>query len=193
VLGGIVRGRKTTLRTPREEDLAAVNAWVADMRVRREGQLWGEPATQATWKDRFTEASKDPHLVVWTIEAEGRAVGIARVEMDRAGARGHVQELTIDPERWGDGLGGDAALALHRYLFDYLDWKVCNAELAADNDRGLRLASRLGYREFGRGHSVYYRDGRYSDDVWLRFDRERWDERWASEREYAPFPEGITR
>jgi RimJ/RimL family protein N-acetyltransferase len=193
VLGGTIRGKIVSLRTPREGDLAFVNALVSDPRVRREGQLWGEPATEVTWKERLAEAAKDQDTVVWAIDDGGKAVGIARAGVERGDRKGHIQELTIDPERWGRGLGTDAAIALHRYFFDYLDWRVCGAELAADNARGLRLAARLGYSEFGRGHSVYYRDGAYADGVWLRFDRAAWDERWAGEREYAPFPEGITR
>jgi RimJ/RimL family protein N-acetyltransferase len=193
MFGGVVRGKTVALRTPREEDLAFVDRLAADMRVRQEGQLWGEPATMATWKARFTEAAADKDGVVWTIESDGKQVGIVRVGLERGDRKGHIQELTIDPEQRGRGLGFDAALALHRYFFDYLDWKNCNAELAADNARGLRLAARLGYTEFGRGHAVYFRDGTYTDDVWLRFDRATWDERWSAEREYAPFAPGIER
>ena len=193
MLGGTIRGKRISLRTPREGDLSLVGRLAADLRVRREGQLWAEPATGATWKSRLTEAAADNDAVVWTIEADTRPVGLARAGIERGDRKGHIQELTIDPELWGRGLGSDAALALHRYFFDYLDWKSCNAELAADNARGLRIAARLGYREFGRGHSVYYRDGSYTDDVWLRFDRKTWDERWSGEREYPPFAEGIER
>jgi len=194
VLGGTIRGKIVSLRTPREDDLLFVNALVSDLRIRREGQLWAQPAALLTWKERLAEAAKDQDTVIWAIDdGGGKTVGIARAGVERGDRKGHIQELTIDPERWGRGLGGDAALALHRYFFDYLDWRVCSAELAADNARGLRLAARLGYREFGRGHAVYFRDGAYTDGVWLRFDRETWDERWAGEREYAAFPEGIER
>ena len=191
MLGGTIRGKRATLRTPREDDLAFVARLVADLRVRREGQLWGQPASLATWRDRLKEAAGDNETVVWIVEAEGHAVGLVRIGIEHGDRRGYIQELTIDPEKWGRGLGTDTALALHRYLFDYLDWKHCNAELATDNARGLRIAARIGYTEFGRGHAVYYRDGVYTDDVWLRFDRATWDARWQSEREYPPFAEGI--
>lgn len=195
MLGGIVRGKLVTLRTPREEDLAFVNSLMADMRVRREGQLWGEPATLATWTERLKEAAKDQHGILWAIEAEGRAVGIVHVAWESEEPRiVDVDQLVLDPAEWGRGLGTDAALALHRYLFDYLDRRSCVAELAADNARGLRIAEKLGYREFGRGHEVYFRDGAHADKVYLRMDRETWDERWsASEREYPPLAEGIER
>lgn len=187
-----MRGRLVTLRGPTEEDLPLVNGWMADARVRREGHLWGEPATLATWKERFREAAKDKG-VLWTIESDGRAVGLARIDFgDEDALHADVRHLVVDPEVWGRGLGGDAALAVHRFVFDYLDRRgSCVVELAADNARALRVAERLGYREFGRGHDVYYRDGRYADQLWLRLDRETWNERWsATEREYEPLPEG---
>jgi RimJ/RimL family protein N-acetyltransferase len=67
---------------------------------------------------------------------------------------------------------------------------VCAIDLPADNERGLRVAAKLGYREFARGHDAYYHDGLWVDQVSLRFDRSVWDERWgATEREYSPIPE----
>jgi len=44
--------------------------------------------------------------------------------------------------------------------------------LRADNVAALRIAERLGYTEFGRGHEVRYRDGAYVDEVWLVMQRE---------------------
>jgi RimJ/RimL family protein N-acetyltransferase len=193
VLGGIVRGKTTTLRTPREDDLEAVNAWMADVRVRREGQLWGEPATLATWKERLNEVAKDKFTVLWIVEADGRPMGMAKTDLGWHDPIVVMDKFVLDPGVWGRGYGWDAALALHRYAFDYLTKTRAYLELAADNAAALRLADRLGYREYGRGHEVYYRDGTYTDDVWLHFERSTWEERWSNEREYPPFPDGITR
>jgi len=46
----------------------------------------------------------------------------------------------------------DAALALHRYLFDYLDLRLVTTELRADNEAALKIATKLGYTEFAHGH-----------------------------------------
>lgn len=195
MLGGIVRGKKTQLRTPVEADLPVFNSLMADMRVRRGGHLWEEPAWIDTWKERLKEAAKAERMVLWTIEAEGRPAGVTRVENWTEPAQGaSLQIFVIDPELWRRGYGWDAALALHRYLFDYLDKKVIESTMPADNAGGRRIAERLGYTTFGHGHAVYYRDGAYVDQLSMRYDRPAWDERFgASEREYAPFPEGITR
>lgn len=194
MLGGIVRGKKVTLRTPKEDDLAFIDRLMADMLVRRGGHLWDEPATPATWTERLKEIAKEPGAVLWTIEADGAPIGFAQASWHHDVGHCDVGPLVIDPARWRNGFGTDAAIAVHRYLFDYLDKRTAAVELPADNAPGLRIAEKLGFTEFGRGHDVYYRDGAYTDKVFLRFDRAVWDEKWGtSEREYEPLPEGIER
>lgn len=194
MLGGIVRGKTVTLRTPTEADLPLVNGWMADMDVRRGGHKWDEPAALETWKERFKEAAKAERSALWTIAAEGRAVGVTQVEFWREPQAGaSLSFFVLDPDAWRRGLGSDAALALHRYLFDYLDLKVVGATLPSDNAGGVRIAERLGYKTFGHGHDVYWRDGGYADQLEMRFDRAVWDERWSGEREYAPLTADVTR
>lgn len=194
MLGGIVRGKTTTLRVPTEADLPLVNAWMADLRVRRGGHKWDEPAWIDTWKERFKEAAKAERTVLWAIQAEGRCTGVAQIEMWRENPIGaSIRFFVIDPAVWSRGFGWDSALALHRYLFDYLDLKIVGSTIPADNGGGVRIAERLGYTTFGHGHEVYYRDGAYADQLAMRFDRAVWDERWSGEREYAPLAADVTR
>lgn len=193
-LGGIVRGSRTTLRTPIEADLSTIARWMADLRVRHAAGVWHEPAMPATWKERFTEQTKEKGSVLWAIEADATLVGLARVSWGWEPRRdsAHVDHFVIDPESWHRGLGSDAALALHRYLFDYLDLRRVTIELQADNTHARRIADRLGYVEFQHGHEARYRDGAYVDEVMLLMERSAWDERWgAAYREYAPL--GSTR
>ncbi len=188
-LGGIIRGKRTTLRTPVEEDLPAYSKWMADLRVRHASEVWHEPAMPATWKERLKEQAKEQRVVLWSIETDGRLIGLARARIGGLeGAPGaHFQRFILDPEEWRKGYGWDAALALHRYFFDYLDLKRVGAELRADNVAALRIAEKLGYTEFGRGHQVHYRNGGYVDDVWVLVERATWDEGFGkTEREYVP-------
>ncbi|HEV8669388.1 MAG TPA: GNAT family protein [Candidatus Limnocylindria bacterium] len=193
-LGGTIRGKRTTLRAPNEDDLAAYSRWMADMRVRRLCAPWHQPAMPATWKERLTEQAKDQRGVLWSIEADSHVVGLVRARVGgvESGPNAHLQHFILDPEEWRKGYGWDAALALHRYFFDYLDLKRVGTELRADNAAALRIAERLGYTEFARGHQVHYRDGGYVDEAWIVMERAAWDERFGtSEREYVPF--GATR
>lgn len=184
-LGGVIRGTRTVLRTPTEADLATFNRWMADLRVRHAHRVWHEPAMPATWKERFTEQTKQENSVLWSIEADGKLVGLVRFEFgwnDRT--FGWIDQLVIDPDLWRKGYGGDAAFALHRFLFDYLDLRRVNATMRADNAAGAAIAKRLGHAEFARGSEVFYRDGGHVGEIWLLLERAAWNERYGSEREY---------
>jgi RimJ/RimL family protein N-acetyltransferase len=194
-LGGTIRGKKTTLRLSAEADLDAYNRWMADMRVRRAHRVWHEPAMPATWKERFKETAKDKMGVLWSIEAEDNLVGLVAGSFWSITESGFtLRQFLIDPEEWRKGYGFDAALALHRYLFDYLDMLRVGVELRADNLPALRIAERLGYVEYARGHEVHYRDGAYVDEIQLFMGKDAWQEKWgATEREYAPLAADATR
>jgi RimJ/RimL family protein N-acetyltransferase len=185
-LGGTIRGKTTTLRLPIEADLETYNRWMADMRVRHAHRVWHEPAMTATWKERFKETAKDKQGVLWSIDAGERLIGFVLGHLWPMGNGFDVNHFVVDPDEWRKGYGFDAALALHRYLFDYLDLRLAAAEFRADNAAALKIATGLGYTEYAHGHEVHYRDGAYVDELKLRMDKETWQERWSAEREYPP-------
>jgi RimJ/RimL family protein N-acetyltransferase len=194
-LGGTIRGKKTTLRVPTEADLETYNRWMADMKVRRAHRVWHEPAMPATWKDRFKEIAKAKMDVLWSIDAGDQLIGLAAGSFWSVTELGFtLRQFLIEPAQWRKGYGFGAALALHRYLFDYLDLPRVGVELRADNVAALRIADRLGYVEYARGHEVHYRDGSYVDEIQLFMGKAAWQERWsATEREYAPLAPDATR
>ena len=194
-LGGTIRGKTTTLRLPVEADLDEYNRWMADMRIRHAHGVWHEPAMPATWKERFKETAKERNAVLWSIDAANRLVGLAAGNFWSPTEPGFsLRQFVIDPDEWRKGFGFDAALALHRFLFDYLDLRRCGLELRADHTAGLRIADRLGYAEYARGHEVHYRDGAYVDEKQLFMNKDAWLERWGeTEREYPPVAADATR
>ncbi|HEV8536805.1 MAG TPA: GNAT family protein [Candidatus Limnocylindria bacterium] len=193
-LGGTIRGKKTTLRLPVEADLETYNRWMADLRVRRAHPVWHEPAMPVTWKERIKQTAGDKWAVLWSIETEKRLIGLAAGSFWSLTEPGFtVRQFLIDPDEWRKGYGSDAAIALHRYLFDYLDLRRSAVEIHSDNAAALRIAERIGYAEYARGHDVHYRDGAYVDEVQLVMPKETWHERWNAEREYAPVAPDATR
>src|SRR5712691_7185439 len=144
-LGGTIRGKKAALRLPVETDLDAYNRWMADMRVRRAHRVWHEPAMPGTWKEHLKATAKEKMDVLWSVEADTRLVGLAIGSFWSPTEPGFtLRQFVIDPDHWRKGYGFDAALALHRYLFDYLDLRRAGVEVRADNVAGLRIAERLG-------------------------------------------------
>ncbi len=191
MFGGIVRGKTTTLRVPAEADLDAHKRWAADMRVRRAGPIgrWHEPAASETWKERWTEQAKDKTSVLWSIDADDTLAGYVRLSFEGAPHADKVliEQFVIDPDRSGKGYGWDAALALHRWIFDFMHLRMAVVDrIAADDTGRQRILEKLGYERFGHGHRVYYRDGAYVDQYLYQMELATWDERWANEREYQP-------
>ncbi|MDQ6859111.1 MAG: GNAT family N-acetyltransferase [Chloroflexota bacterium] len=191
MFGGTVRGKTVTLRVPVDADLAAHKRWSADMRVRRAGPIgrWHEPAAGETWKERWTEQAKDRSSVLWSIAVGDRLVGYARIEFDGAPHADGISldQFVIDPDDARKGYGWDAALALHRWAYDFMNLRMTATDRIAGDDIGRqRILEKLGYVRFGHGHSAYYRDGGYADQYHYQMDRETWNERWPGEREYPP-------
>lgn len=198
MFGGTVRGRITTLRMPVEADLDAHKRWAADMRVRRAGPIgkWHEPAASATWTERFTEQAKDKTSVLWSIDAGDTIIGYARLRFLGAPHAQLVglEQLVIDPDRERQGHGWDAALTLHRWIFDFMHLRMSVTDHIAADDLGRqRILEKLGYVQFGHGHDVYYRDGAYVDQYLYQLEREIWEARWPNEREYPPLGEETER
>jgi RimJ/RimL family protein N-acetyltransferase len=194
MFGGTVRGKTTTLHVPEDPDLEAHKRWAADMRVRRAGRIgrWHEPAATATWKERWTEQAKDRTSVLWSIRAGETIVGYARIQFE-GGPHAEVigiQQFVIDPEQQGKGYGWDSALALHRWIFDFMNMRMAATDRIAADDKGRqRILEKLGHVRFGHGHAVYYRDGAYVDQFLYQMERDTWNERWPDEREYPPLGE----
>ena len=191
MFGGIVRGRTTTLRVPAEADLDTHKRWAADMRVRRAGPIgrWHEPAASETWKERWTEQAKDKTSVLWSIDADDTLAGYVRLSFEGAPHADKVliDQFVIDPDRSRKGYGWDAALAVHRWIFDFMHLRMAVVDrIAADDVGRQRILEKLGYERFGHGHRVYYRDGAYVDQYLYQMELATWDERWANEREYQP-------
>ncbi len=186
-----MRGKRTTLRLPVEEDLAAHQRWAADPRLRRAGPVgrWHEPAMSATWKERFVEQAKDKGSVLWSIDAGDALIGYARLGLEESPPADIVQllQLVIDPGQQYLGLGWDAGLALHRWIFDFMHLRMASVDhIAADDAGRRRILEKLGYQQFGHAHSIYYRSGAYIDGYLYQMEIDAWDARWGAEREYAP-------
>jgi RimJ/RimL family protein N-acetyltransferase len=198
MFGGVVRGKTTTLRLPVEKDLDAHKRWSADMRVRRAGPIgrWHEPAASETWKERWTEQSKDKISVLWSIYAGDELVGYIHLSFEGAPHSDKVliDQFVIDPDHAGKGYGWDAALALHRWIFDFMHLRMAVVDrIAADDIGRQRILEKLGHERFGHGHHVYYRDGAFVDQYLYQMELETWDARWSSEREYQPLGDEKTR
>ena len=162
-----MRGKRTVLRTPVEDDLASYSRWMADLRVRHASQIWHEPAMPATWKERLKEQARARVcLVDRARDALGR-LGACRISM--APPR-EPPALLLDPEV-AQGPAGRGARPSPLF-FDYLD-RNAGRRLRADQVAALRIAEKTA-TTFSSRATIPYRERCIRDRsaVMLR----RWDE-----------------
>ncbi|HVM63645.1 MAG TPA: GNAT family N-acetyltransferase [Acidimicrobiales bacterium] len=87
----------------------------------------------------------------WRVAGDRAVIGYAIT--GRAGRRGYLQRLAVDPDRAGYGVGAALVLDGLRWLKRWrVDRAVVNTQL--DNERALRLYERLGFRRQPLGLSV---------------------------------------
>src|SRR2546428_3433872 len=99
-LGGTIRGKKTRLRMAEEADLEGYARWMPDPRVRRAQEGWHEPAMPATWKQRLKDVAKEKRAVLWSIEADGRLIGLAAGDLWSMGNGFSLNQPVLAPDEW---------------------------------------------------------------------------------------------
>jgi len=87
----------------------------------------------------------------WRVAGDGAIVGYAIT--GRAGRRGYLQRLAVDPDRSGKGIGAALVVDGLRWLRRWrAEQAIVNTQL--DNERALGLYERLGFRRQPLGLSV---------------------------------------
>lgn len=135
----LVRGRLTTLRPARAQDVDRLVAWHADRDVSR---YWdGETFTRAEMEARFAR----PDVDAWIVEENGEPVGYLQTHPEGL-------DMFLIPSARGRGLGPDAARAMAQHLIDDRGYARVTVDPYERNERAIRSWRRAGFVEISRGH-----------------------------------------
>jgi ribosomal protein S18 acetylase RimI-like enzyme len=100
----------------------------------------------------LTDAIRATPQARWRVADKGSTV-IGYAITGRAGRRGYLQRLAVDPEHGGGGVGGALVIDGLRWLKRWrVEQAVVNTQL--ENDRALQLYERLGFHRQPLGLSV---------------------------------------
>jgi RimJ/RimL family protein N-acetyltransferase len=170
----ILRGRRVTLRRPRDEDFHARLRLGADPDIIR---MYGgsrdemRPVTEADAKRWVQQLRKQDYA--WIIETDAL---IGHVRLDRVDLRDKRASLAIgieDKTQLGKGLGTEAVSLVLRYAFDVLDLHRISVRVIAYNARAIRAYEKCGFAVEGREREAALVDGEWHDDVMMAIlDRE---------------------
>ncbi|WP_229783640.1 GNAT family N-acetyltransferase [Deinococcus sedimenti] len=169
-----------TLRGRRPRDLPVLTRWLTDPDA--EWRQWDAPYLP-TWDttvnlQRYAQSlsTRPPSPNERVVVAGGVVVGMVnRAEEDPAGSGWwDLGILIYDPALWGRGLGSRALGLWVQATLDETDAHVLTFSTWGGNERMIRAAVRLGFREAGRVREAREVNGQRFDAVRLDLLRREW-------------------
>lgn len=166
MFGPVLRGSRVTLRPPDDSDPARFVEWFADTEATRYilHRFGMAQSQEEEWFKRIGESAND---LIWTIEAEGRAIGTTGLHgIDWLNSHAETGTFIGDKTAWRKGYGSEAMALRTDYAFRWLDLHKLTSGAVYENEPSKRALVKAGYREIGRYREQIYREGKWHD-LWL--------------------------
>jgi UDP-4-amino-4,6-dideoxy-N-acetyl-beta-L-altrosamine N-acetyltransferase len=169
-------GKRIRLRAIELEDLPLLQKWRNDPQV-YQYFYEHEPLSlvmQRKWFESFLQRNDEKLWIIETIS--GEAIGtIGLVHLDWRNRKAELGRILIYPEehRHG-GYGSEAESLLLTYAFDHLNLNRLCAEVFADNEKGIHVHRRFGFKQEGVFRQYVFKNGAFRDVVYLALLREEY-------------------
>ena len=168
MLGTILAGDRIRLRAPALEDLPVFARWFADPEVTRYllRRYPPSPAQELAWFESMATSEKD---LVWAVAIkEGEllvgAIGLHRIDWQHRHA--WIEIVLGDRSAWGKGYATEAMRLVTHHAFHELGLEKVLASVYGGNERSVRMAETLGYRQCGLLRRNAFFAGEWHDE-WL--------------------------
>jgi RimJ/RimL family protein N-acetyltransferase len=166
---GLLQSERLRFRIPAEEEYELLHTWWLDPTV-----MMLQSVGAALLKDRDSIVEM---FRAWSRNTEnGFGYAIALKETNQL--IGHVAlwgitvkdqcanlGIILNPQLWGQGYGKESLILVLRYSFQELNLHRIQLEVLADNTRAIRCYSNAGFRQEGLRRQVYFRGGKWRDQI----------------------------
>lgn len=169
-----------TLREQRSEDAHTLWRWTHGEQS-PEWQRWDGPyfprAAPLTWEAyQARETVHHPNRRVIALGDECIGMVTRHEEDPQGGGWWELGIVIFDPRHWGGGRGGEALRQWTTLTFGGTDAHVITLSTWSGNERMVRSAVRVGYRECARVPEARSWNGRRWDSVRLAVLRRDWED-----------------
>jgi RimJ/RimL family protein N-acetyltransferase len=173
--GPVIEGKLLRLRPPMPDEAAEITKWFEDMEVTRFLKLRKPPSVEME-KEFLDRTARDPNVIWWTVEHDGRLVGATGIHgIDWASGFGTTGTVLADKSVWGKGLGRELMQLRAEYAFMQTTLRTLRSGYIEGNTASARAQKSAGYKEVGRWHDDAFVDGRWLDHVLTELRREDWE------------------
>jgi RimJ/RimL family protein N-acetyltransferase len=176
-----LRGKRIIMRPPLRSDLSLLIKWINDPEVRpflKNARPVSEKMKEE-WLERQSSSQQD---IILIIVLEGRPIGnIGLYDINWVDRRATTGSIIGEKDCRGKGYGTEAKMLLLEYAFNTLNLRRIGSSVIAFNKRSFNCLKSCGYQEDGVRRKVFYRNGKYWDEILLVCFKRDWQKKW---REY---------
>lgn len=118
-------------------------------------------------KDWITNASKngDVNFAIVEKKTDELIGNCSLMKLDRINRRCTIGIFIGDEENRNKGYGVEALELLLNYAFNFQNMHNINLYVFSFNERAIKCYNKIGFKEYGRRHEIYFLDGKYYDIV----------------------------
>ncbi len=174
MFGPIIKGRLVTLRPPRAEDAVMMVTWFEDVEITRFMKLQFPPSLdgEKEWLEKMAKGADD---IIWAIEMSNRLIGVTGIhKINWPQQRAGTGTVIGDKSAWGKGIATEVMALRTRFAFTQLPLRKLHSSVIEGNEASLRAQHKAGYREVGRYHEHWFRDGRWRDEILTEVLKSDW-------------------
>ena len=173
--GPVLQGKVVRLRPPTPDDIPAMLKWFEDLEVTRFLMVNMPPSLEAE-KEWFDKMGRDPNVIYWVVEHEGRAVGGTSInQIDWKNAHGLTGTVIGDKTAWRKGLGRELMQLRAHYAFTHTPLRKLKSGYIDGNEASARAQKAAGYKEIGRLREEQFGDGKWRDMILTELLRSDWE------------------
>jgi len=149
-------------------DLEIYTKWLNDYEVSGNlGLHWLTLSLNSEQKALEQMTSEGPNFAIVLLDNDTLIGNISLNEIDQISRRADVGLFIGEPENRGKGYGAEAIRLIIEYGFQTLNLHNIKLRVHADNPRGIACYKKVGFREFGRRREAHFKNGRYTDVVYM--------------------------
>jgi len=176
-----LRGKKVILRPfNKATDLEAFWRWINDPE-NNQFMTANKPIPMVQEERWFDEQPRRNAIALAIETKDGQLIGnMGLHKIDWVSRFATTGAMIGEAEFRGKGYGTDAKMVLLNYAFNRLNMRKIMSQVLDFNGRSLRYSEKCGYREEARLKEMYFRDGKYCDEVILSVTKEEWLPFWQA-------------
>lgn len=173
----MLKGEKVVLRALEKSDMPVLHEFVNDLQTHllADDDIF-VPQTHEQVEKIFEEMAKNPELIPFGIEADGKLIGTCGLHHIDMNSRTCSFGVGISNRDYlGKGYGYDTVQVLLNYVFRLRNFRKIWLTVYGDNERAIKSYKSLGFVEEGRHKEHVYNQGIYKDWVLMGLFRRDWD------------------